>query len=116
MLYICNRYCNSTHMKKSSEKVEKKIQDSIPQLFQDNLICAGVTVGRQGPCEGDSGGPLMYKDLETGKFIQVATVSSGVGECGDDEYPGIYVRLDHSSTLSFMLSTIQGNKGTFLRQ
>jgi secreted trypsin-like serine protease len=108
------RYCNSTHMN-ATGKVEKKIQASIPQLFQNNLICAGVTVGHQGPCVGDSGGPLMYKDLETGKFVQIATVSSGVGECGDDEYPGIYVRLDHPSTLNFILSTIQKNKGTILR-
>ena len=68
-------------------------------------------MGYQGPCEGDSGGPLMYKDFESGKFIQIASVSSGVGECGDDEYPGIYVRLTDPSVLSFILSTIQREEG-----
>ena len=69
-------------------------------------------MGYQGPCEGDSGGPLMYKDFDSGKYIQIATVSSGVRECGDDEYPGIYVRLTDPSVLSFIMSTIQGEGGT----
>ena len=73
-------------------------------------MCAGVTVGHQGPCEGDSGGPLMSKDLESGKFVQIATVSSGVGECGDDEFPGIYVRLDHPSILNFITSVINNEQ------
>jgi hypothetical protein len=112
-IYSCiyYRHCNSTHIK-ASEKIEKRIQESIPQLFQDNLMCAGVSVGYQGPCLGDSGGPLMYKDFDSGKFIQIATVSNGVGECGDDEYPGIYVRLTDPSVLSFIMSTIQGEGGT----
>jgi secreted trypsin-like serine protease len=99
-------------MKKTSENIERKIQISIPQLFQENLICAGASLGRQGPCEGDSGGPLMYKDLESEKFVQIATVSSGVGECGDKEFPGIYVRLDHPSTFKFISSIIQKENQT----
>jgi secreted trypsin-like serine protease len=69
-------------------------------------MCAGVDVGYQGPCKGDSGGPLMNKDLHSRKFIQIATVSGGVGNCGDDEYPGIYVRLDHPSIFNFISSVV----------
>jgi hypothetical protein len=29
-----------------------------------------------------------------------------VQECGDDEFPGIYVRLDHPSVLDFINSII----------
>ncbi len=106
--YICLAYshCNSTHMK-ASEKIEKKIQESLPQLFQDHLMCAGVDVGNQGACKGDSGGPLMYKDDDSRKYIQFATVRGGVGDCGDDEYPGIFVRVDHPSIWKFISSTIK---------
>jgi hypothetical protein len=31
---------------KASTAVEKKIKESIPQLFQDHLMCAGVDVGK----------------------------------------------------------------------
>jgi secreted trypsin-like serine protease len=92
---------------KASTAVEKKIKESIPQLFQDHLMCAGVDVGKQGACKGDSGGPLMYRD-EEGKFIQIATVEGGVGECGDKDYPGIFVRLDHPSIWEFIFSTMNG--------
>jgi secreted trypsin-like serine protease len=90
---------------KASTSVEKKMQQSLPQLFQDHLMCAGVTVGNQGACNGDSGGPLMYKE-DDGKFIQIATVEGGVGDCGDKDYPGIFVRLDHPSIWNFIASTI----------
>ena len=85
--------------------MEKKIQDAIPQLFQDHLLCAGNNEGNQGACEGDSGGPLMYKD-EDRKYIQIATVRGGVGECGDKDYPGIFVRVDHPSIWNFIASAI----------
>jgi secreted trypsin-like serine protease len=92
---------------KASTAVEKKIIKTIPQLFQDHLMCAGVDIGYQGACQGDSGGPLMYKD-EEGKYIQIATVEGGVGNCGDKDYPGIFVRLAHPSIWKFIYSTIKG--------
>jgi secreted trypsin-like serine protease len=73
------------------------------------LLCAAVTVGTQGACRGDSGGPLMFKDDER-KFVQIAIVEGGVGECGDRDYPGIFVRLDHPSIWNFIASSI--NKQT----
>ncbi len=66
-------------------------------------------MGTQGACRGDSGGPLMFKDDER-KFVQIAIVEGGVGECGDRDYPGIFVRLDHPSIWNFIASSI--NKQT----
>ena len=96
--------CNSTHSQ-TSKLIEKRVKEKLPQLFQDHLLCAGTTVGRQGSCKGDSGGPLLYYDRRMKHFIQIATVEGGVRDCGDEEYPGIYVRLDHPSVLDFITST-----------
>jgi len=90
-------------------QVNKTINDEIPQLFQDNLMCAGVNNGNVGACKGDSGGPLMYRDDDSGKFFQIGTVRGAVGQCGDRDYPGIFVRVDHPSIWKFISSTIKSN-------
>ena len=91
-------------------QVNKTINDEIPQLFQDNLMCAGVNNGNVGACKGDSGGPLMYKDEDFEKYIQIGTVRGAVGECGEKDYPGIFVRVDHPSIWKFISSIIQTKK------
>jgi secreted trypsin-like serine protease len=90
--------------------VNKTINEGIPQLFQDNLMCAGVNNGIVGACEGDSGGPLMYKDEDLEKYIQIGTVRGAVGSCGNKDYPGIFVRVDHPSIWQFISSIIQTEK------
>ena len=37
--------------------------------------------------------------------------TGAVRDCGDDEYPGIYVRLDHPSNMGFIRSVIWQPKG-----
>ena len=44
----------------------------------------------------------MLTDVETKRWTQIATVQGGIGECGDDEYPGIYVRLDNAPVYDFI--------------
>jgi secreted trypsin-like serine protease len=105
-IVLAYSHCNSTHLQ-ASARIKQRIQESLPQFFQDHLMCAGVDVGNQGACKGDSGGPLMYKDDESRKYIQIATVRGGVGDCGDDDYPGIFVRVDHPSVWKFISSTIK---------
>ncbi len=77
-------------------------------------MCSGDSEEIKGACEGDSGGPLMYKDVLARKYIQIATVEGGVKDCGDDEYPGIFVRLNHPSIWEFISSTIKGKIVSFL--
>ena len=95
---------------KASTTLEKTIQEVIPQLFQNQLLCAGVSEGNQGSCKGDSGGPLLYKDDDSGKYIQIGTVRGAFGQCGDRDYPGIFVRVDHPSIWQFISSIIQTKK------
>jgi len=70
-----------------------------------------ATGGNQGSCKGDSGGPLMYQDLERKafKWIQIATVQGSVRDCGDVDFPGIYVRLDEPSVYNFIKSNTNIN-------
>jgi secreted trypsin-like serine protease len=90
-------------------KIHEKISEKLPQLFQNHILCAGASVGSQGSCKGDSGGPLMQKDYETDQWIQIATVQGGIRDCGDSEYPGLYIRLDDPDILSFIRSSIYLN-------
>jgi len=63
--------------------------------WTDNMICAGAN--RKDSCGGDSGGPLMYKNRNTGArgvWTQVGIVSFG-GTCGNSSLPGVYVRVEN---------------------
>jgi hypothetical protein len=69
-------------------------------------MCAGDRLRRVGPCKGDTGSPLMYYSLENKRYLQIATVHGGVGECGDPDYPAIFIRLDHPSIINFIASIV----------
>ncbi|XP_013792618.1 clotting factor B-like, partial [Limulus polyphemus] len=58
----------------------------------DDMICAGYQEGGRDACEGDSGGPLMYQDLTTGRVELVGVVSFGF-DCSRPNFPGVYTRL-----------------------
>lgn len=73
-------------------------------------MCAGSTIGSQGSCKGDGGSPLMYQDLEqNGQWIQIATVAGAIRDCGDQDYPGLYIRLDDPSIFNFIRSAINNS-------
>ena len=72
-------HCNKTHTETTASNKEK-IKTLLPQLFQSNLLCAGVVIGTQGSCHGDSGGPLMIYSIETKQWTQIALVQGGIGK------------------------------------
>ena len=45
----------------------------------------------------------MYYRRKSNSWVQFATVQGGVGDCGDFHFPGIFVRLDHFTVMSFIL-------------
>ena len=63
-------------------------------------------IGSQGSCKGDSGGPLNAFDEEISSWVIIATVQGGIRDCGDTDFPGLYVLLDDASVLNFIFSTI----------
>jgi secreted trypsin-like serine protease len=81
---------------------KEKVQKLLPNLFQDDLFCAGSKFGRQGSCKGDSGGPVMTQDVFSKKWTQIGIVEAGIGDCGDTDYPGVYIRLNHPLVLEFI--------------
>ncbi len=88
----------------------KTIAKTLPQLFQNHIMCAGVASGVQGACSGDAGSPLMYQDLERdGRWIQIAIVQGTIRDCGDPDYPGLFIRLDDPSIFNFIRSTINNS-------
>ncbi|CAL4082318.1 unnamed protein product, partial [Meganyctiphanes norvegica] len=62
-----------------------------PRGIDATIICAGRIADS---CRGDSGGPLLLRDDETGnKPWNIGIVSSGYG-CGDANFPGLYTKVD----------------------
>jgi len=99
---------------KTTLRTEKIIVEKLPQLFQSHIFCAGAG-GNQGSCKGDSGGPLVTQDFETDQWIQIATVQGAIRDCGDVDYPGLYIRLDDPNVFSFINTTLFTNfKGNSL--
>ncbi len=68
-------------------------------------------IGGFGSCKGDSGGPLVFYNTLEGsrKYIQVGIVSGGIGRCGSNIFPGVYVRISDKPVLDFIKS-IMGSK------
>lgn len=65
-------------------------QDPIDYRYQ---FCAGPKDGGEDACDGDSGGPLMYK-MESGRWAVVGIVSWGIdGKCAVAGQPGVYTRV-----------------------
>ncbi len=69
-------------------------------------IFSSQQIGGFGSCKGDSGGPLVYfSTLDGGrKYVQVGIVHGGIGRCGSNIFPGVYVRTSDKQVLDFIKS------------
>ena len=93
--------CNE-HYQLFTKNNKDSIKRLLPNDLQNNLLCATSTVNNQGSCKGDSGGPLMIFNWKTRRWILVASVEGQIGECGNHDYPGIYVRISQKDVFSFI--------------
>jgi trypsin len=64
-----------------------------PGNITDRMICAGFTTGKFDACFGDSGGPLLVKDANTGANVLVGIVSWGEG-CARPNKLGVYSKVN----------------------
>ena len=86
-------YDPEKHVNKKPE-----IQRTLPNKFDDTLICAGdVTSSAFGTCPGDSGAPLLTDDFDRESeevvYKVLGVLHGGVDACDNSEYPAIYTRI-----------------------
>ncbi|XP_007420464.1 complement C1r subcomponent [Python bivittatus] len=67
----------------------KKISGKDP-VFSANMFCAGSPYGGKDTCQGDSGGALAVRDMETQRWVATGIVSWGL-ECGKGY--GFYTKI-----------------------
>jgi len=58
----------------------------------DEMLCAGEGLGFKDTCFGDSGGPLIVFDTESGSWRQAGITSWGF-DCAEPGFFGVYTRL-----------------------
>ena len=105
-------YCNASYDIQTGT-IASRIRKSLPRLFTPDLLCAGYELGGIGSCSGDSGGPLVKYDTSDPlhpKYIQIAIVQGAVNECGDKNFPGIYIRVGNRDILEFIRTSVGGEK------
>ena len=108
--YLLSSYCLETHSTAVLNKKDK-VDLLLPQKFQKSLLCAGAVSAEHGSCKGDSGGPLMQYNVRTRQWTLIATVQGQIGDCGNNDFPGIYVRLNHPLVLGFVNSVLNPKPG-----
>jgi secreted trypsin-like serine protease len=80
--------------------------DSAPDYrgkTSDAMLCAGAP--GEDACQGDSGGPLI---LTSGEPVLIGIVSWGMG-CGEANHPGLYVRIDRSHYLDWIVRAMKSD-------
>ena len=64
--------------------------ESGPQVLFSNSL-NGLILGKDS-CNGDSGGPLIWKDYTDDPYYQIGLVSFGTKDCAKGT-PGVYTRV-----------------------
>ena len=90
-----------------------RIQITLPEKFQDSLICAGDRYNSdKGTCSGDSGAPLIvdefdYETFEV-KFKLIAVLHGGIVSCDNSLYPAIYNKVAAPKMYDWIIKKLSG--------
>ena len=49
----------------------------------------------------------MYEDAYTDQWFQIGTVQGGVKDCGDKDFPGLFIRLDDPDVHNFIHTVLK---------
>ncbi|KAK0075826.1 hypothetical protein PV325_006257 [Microctonus aethiopoides] len=79
----------------------KKVYRRFPVIIDENVICAGDSMGQGDACQGDSGGPLMLSINNV--FYEIGIISYGI-VCGHPNIPGVYTAINRN--LDFIISQL----------
>ncbi|TRY68815.1 hypothetical protein TCAL_09629 [Tigriopus californicus] len=107
-------HCNDTHEEALLNRpdLRNKISTGLPELFQNNVLCAGNFGGGGGSCYGDSGSPLLKLctyGCDYKKYFLIGIVQGGVDICGSKRIPSIYSRIDDPDVFSFVKDVLNGD-------
>lgn len=80
----------------------QKLNGESKVVVTDNMFCAGEE-GKDS-CTGDSGGAMVFRDIETNKWFIWGIVSWGGAECGTKQQYGVYTKV--SNYLDWIENTI----------
>ncbi|KAG1682702.1 Limulus clotting factor C [Nymphon striatum] len=79
----------------NSQCLEDYRSEGLPLTVTDVMFCAGYKEGKADACSGDSGGPIVFQDRSTHKWIQEGIVSWGSPNgCGNKNQYGGYTRVE----------------------
>lgn len=86
----CNKWRKDFLAGSNDAKARRKIEG-----IDATVICARGNKG-ESVCPGDSGGPLMHQDYDTGRMVQVGVASYIMGSCGQEnllDTPNFFSRV-----------------------
>ncbi|XP_033096152.1 mannan-binding lectin serine protease 1-like [Anneissia japonica] len=87
-----SNYLREVYVPLVSRQKCRSVYRPLEYPITENMVCAGERRGGKDACEGDSGGPFMFRNYDLAYFAY-GLVSWGNG-CGKEGYYGVYTRVD----------------------